>query len=128
MAEINNRDNRRILIVDDTRAIHDDFRKILCGEETNDELEGLSQALFGDEPSTTVTRTRFELESAYQGQEGLQKLIAAKEAGRPFAVAFVDMRMPPGWDGVETTLELWKVAPDLQIVICTAYSDYSWDD
>jgi signal transduction histidine kinase/DNA-binding response OmpR family regulator len=43
-------------------------------------------------------------------------------------MAFVDMRMPPGWDGVETTLELWKVAPDLQIVICTAYSDYSWDD
>ena len=43
-------------------------------------------------------------------------------------MAFVDVRMPPGWDGIETTLELWKVAPDLQIVICTAYSDYSWEE
>ena len=52
----------------------------------------------------------------------------AVAAGRPYAMAFVDVRMPPGWDGVETTREIWKVAPDLQIVICTAHSDYSWDE
>jgi two-component system, cell cycle sensor histidine kinase and response regulator CckA len=40
----------------------------------------------------------------------------------------LDVRMPPGWDGVETAARLWEVAPDLQIVICTAYSDYSWDE
>ena len=55
----------------------------------------------------------------------MQQAIAA---GNPYAMAFVDVRMPPGWDGVETTRELWKVAPDLQIVICTAYSDYSWQE
>src|SRR5206468_403202 len=42
--------------------------------------------------------------------------------------AFVDMRMPPGWDGVETIQRIWRIAPDLQMVICTAYSDYSWDE
>ena len=47
---------------------------------------------------------------------------------RPFAMAFLDVRMPPGWDGVETAARLWEVCPDLQIVICTAYSDYSWDE
>jgi PAS domain S-box-containing protein len=43
-------------------------------------------------------------------------------------MAFVDVRMPPGWDGIETIAKIWDVYPDLQIVICTAYSDYSWDD
>src|SRR5205823_618022 len=48
--------------------------------------------------------------------------------GAPYAVAFVDVRMPPGWDGIETISRIWKEFPDLQIVICTAYSDYSWDE
>ena len=52
----------------------------------------------------------------------------AAASGQPYAMAFVDMRMPPGWDGVETTLKLWEVEPDLQIVICSAYSDYSWEN
>jgi signal transduction histidine kinase/ActR/RegA family two-component response regulator len=43
-------------------------------------------------------------------------------------MAFMDVRMPPGWDGIETTAEIWKLDPDVQIVICTAYSDYSWSD
>jgi PAS domain S-box-containing protein len=46
---------------------------------------------------------------------------------RPYALAFVDVRMPPGWDGVETIARIWEVNPDLQIVVCTAYADYSWD-
>ncbi len=48
--------------------------------------------------------------------------------GRPYAMAFVDVRMPPGWDGIETIGHLWKVDPDLLVVICTAYSDYDWRD
>ena len=51
----------------------------------------------------------------------------AREQGRPYAMAFVDMRMPPGWDGVETIEHLWSVDPALQVVICTAYSDHQWD-
>ena len=43
-------------------------------------------------------------------------------------MAFVDMRMPPGWDGVETIEHLWEVDPDLQVVICTAFSDHDWDE
>jgi len=70
----------------------------------------------------------FPVDSAYQGQEGLEMVKKAQAEGRPYAMAFVDVRMPPGWDGVETTIQLWKSAPDLQIVICTAYSDYSWDE
>ena len=52
----------------------------------------------------------------------------ALQAGIPYALAFVDVRMPPGWDGVETIAHLWRVHPNLQVVVCTAYSDYSWND
>jgi YesN/AraC family two-component response regulator len=43
-------------------------------------------------------------------------------------MAFVDVRMPPGWDGIETIARIWEAYPDLQVAICTAYSDYSWDE
>jgi signal transduction histidine kinase len=48
--------------------------------------------------------------------------------GRPYALAFVDIRMPPGIDGVETTLLMWREEPELQVVLCSAHSDYSWDE
>jgi PAS domain S-box-containing protein len=119
--------NRRLLIIDDNQAIHADFKKILAG--TGNELAELALAeaeLFGA-GEARVEAEAFELTSAFQGQEGLAAVKKAREDGRPFALAFVDVRMPPGWDGIETTSRIWEIDPDLQIVICTAYSDYSWD-
>jgi PAS domain S-box-containing protein len=114
----------RILVIDDNRAIHSDFRKILC-PAVDDQLEDLETALFGVQEGN-IKPPVFEMDSAYQGQEGLALLEQAQKEGRPYWMAFVDVRMPPGWDGVETISRLWEVAPDLQAVICTAYSDYSW--
>jgi len=117
--------NQRILIIDDNHAIHDDFRKVLqisSGQNTLDETEA---ELFG-EPTLAPKIVGFELNSAYQGKEGYEMVKKAVSEGRPYAMAFVDMRMPPGWDGLETILNIWQVYPDIQIVICTAYSDYSW--
>ncbi len=119
--------NRRILVVDDNRAIHQDFRKILSPQADRAAVDQAEATLFGEEPSTGAAET-FEVESAYQGQEGLATVRQAIEAKRPFALAFVDMRMPPGWDGIQTARHLWEADADLQIVICTAYSDYSWDE
>jgi signal transduction histidine kinase/response regulator of citrate/malate metabolism len=122
--------NNRILIVDDNPAIHADVRKILCPEvsTTAQALDDFEAELLGTTPTPARQAISFEVDSAHQGQEGLALVTKAVGEGRPYAMAFVDVRMPPGWDGVETTLELWKIAPDLQVVICTAYSDYSWDD
>jgi len=118
---------RRILVVDDTRAIHEDFRKILHGGGGRTEVDVLEASLFGG-PVRTPTSMTYDVVSAYQGVEALAKVIEARAEGSPFALAFVDMRMPPGWDGVETVERLWEADPDLQIVICTAYSDYSWEE
>jgi len=120
--------SRRILIIDDNRDIHADFRKILMGAPSIEEqMQEAAAELFG-ESTGRVERPQFELASAYQGQQGLAVVLEANAAGRPFALAFVDMRMPPGWDGIETTARLLEADPDLQFVICTAYSDYSWDE
>lgn len=117
--------NLRLLVVDDNHAIHDDFRKILLPPE--DEADPFETAAFG-RAAPALVRGHFEIDSAYQGHESLERVCQAADRGRPYAVVFMDIRMPPGWDGVETTARLWARDPDLQVVICTAYSDYSWEE
>jgi PAS domain S-box-containing protein len=120
--------NRRVLVIDDNRAIHEDFRKILAPAiATAAALDTTEAAVFGDR-TDAVQQTQFEVDSAYQGQEGVLLVKQALEAGRPYAMAFVDVRMPPGCDGVETARKMWELDPDLQVVLCTAYSDYSWGE
>jgi diguanylate cyclase (GGDEF)-like protein len=114
----------RLLMIDDNPAIHEDYRKILAGPDDTP-ISAAEAALFG-EPQSTVSRPAFDVDSAMQGQEGVELARRALGEGRPYAVAFVDMRMPPGWDGVETIENLWKVDPDIQVVVCSAYSDYDW--
>jgi two-component system, cell cycle sensor histidine kinase and response regulator CckA len=126
-ADMNAGVNRRVLLIDDNPAIHEDFRKILCPKAENSRLDAMEVSLFG-ESARERPESHFETDSAYQGQEGLEKLRQSVAQGRPFAVAFVDVRMPPGWDGIETISHLWEVCPDLQVIICTAYSDYSWSE
>ncbi len=120
--------NRRILAVDDNPAIHEDFRKILTRTDAPDNRLDDLESAFLEAQSQPHVHAGFEVDSAYQGEEALAKVVHAFDHGDPYALAFVDMRMPPGWDGVETVSRLWKADPHLQIVICTAYSDYSWQE
>lgn len=124
--------HRRVLIVDDNTAIHDDFLKILGAAESDaGGVDAEAAALFGGGPGAAEPAppsADFTLEFVSQGQEALTRVRAARAAGQPFALAFVDMRMPPGWDGLTTILELWQADPEIQTVICTAYSDRSWEE
>jgi CheY-like chemotaxis protein len=120
-------DNHRILVIDDSLSIHEDFRKILEPPKDSGSLDQARAALFGETPSLP-THEHYTLEFAAQGQEGCGMVHSAYGAGHPYAMAFVDMRMPPGWDGLETIENLWYVDHDLEIVICTAYSDHPWED
>ena len=123
--------NRRILIVDDNEAIHGDFKKVLTksAEPDDGSLDHLEASILGDSqdkrPSSQLPD--FHLDSAFQGQEALSMVEKAEVEGRPYSLIFMDVRMPPGWDGVETTRRIWDKFPDIEVVICTAYSDYSLD-
>lgn len=123
---------RRIIVIDDTESIHSDFRKVLCPEaatKSQEALDELDRLMFGEQKDSVASNDPqfdFTIDHAYQGEEGLQKIVEEREKGNPFSVAFVDMRMPPGWDGLRTVEEISKKDPFIQIVICSAYSDYSW--
>jgi CheY-like chemotaxis protein len=118
----------RILVIDDNPAIHEDFRKILCRDRrSSTELEAQESELFGLAPALG-DQSEFEIDSAYQGEAGLARVYHAIQEDRPYDLAFVDVRMPPGWDGIEVTPRLWVADPGLPVVICTAYSDYSWEE
>lgn len=119
----------RILVIDDNPAIHSDIRKILAKPaRANPSLEDAESLLFGETVVEDESMTIFDIDSAFQGQEGLELVKKSLEENRPYSLAFVDVRMPPGWDGIETITRVWEVHPELQVVICTAYSDYSWED
>ncbi len=118
--------NNRILVIDDNRAIHADFLKILTDQRGGDDLNRMENSLF-DESSQVSLQPRFEVDCADQGRAGFELVQQAGQACLPYAMAFVDMRMPPGWDGVETIEHIWQVDSDIHIVICTAYSDHDWD-
>jgi diguanylate cyclase len=114
----------RLLMIDDNPAIHADYRKIL-GAPSDKQMSAAEAALFGEQQPRSQ-RPIFDVDSALQGREGVERARQALSEGRPYSVAFVDMRMPPGWNGLETIENLWKVDPDIQVVVCSAYADYDW--
>jgi len=120
--------NDRILVIDDNQAIRADFKKILQPADAQTTgLEAAGADLFGE--SSRQTRSAgFTVDTVPSGEEGLARVQAARAVGRPYALAFVDVRMAPGWDGIETTARIFPSDPDIQIIICTAYSDYSWEE
>ena len=124
------RTERRVLIIDDTPSVCDDFRKILCPQRTSSSINELEASLFGPERGSRRPQPdhQFQVDTANQGQEGFASVRRMLRLGTPYALAFIDMRMPPGWDGVETAARIWKADPAIQIVICSAYSDYSWNE
>ncbi|MCW8443355.1 EAL domain-containing protein [Fluoribacter gormanii] len=125
-----------IMIIDDNPSIHQDFIKVLTASNTKSELNHLDKQLFDDDsflndssdPDIECFLPKFIFTTACQGQEAIIKIKENLKKGIHYALAFVDIRMPPGWDGIETIKHMWEVDPDIQVVICTAYSDYSWED
>lgn len=121
--------NFRILIIDDNPAIHLDFQKILKMRKLTPTFNKLNQLVFGGKSESAGTDfPSFQIDCASQGEEGIQYIQQALDEGEPYALAFVDVRMPPGLNGIETIKRIWASDKEIQIVICTAYSDYTWEE
>lgn len=119
-----------ILVVDDNPAIHDDLRKILLvNDQKSQDLEVIKNQMFESKSSQYVPKIKYEIDSAVNGAQAVAMMEKCySQAGhKRYSLVFMDIVMPIGWDGVETTRRLWKVDPDLQVVICSAYSEYSWE-
>jgi len=117
----------RILVVDDNRRIHEDFDLVFFNRRRNLELEADQNEIYGQIEQPAVSKPTYELDHAFSGNEGIEKTQRAIAEGRPYQVAFVDIRMP-GMDGVETIERIWSIDSRIQAVICTAFADYRWED
>lgn len=116
----------RLLVIDDNSAIHYDFIKTLSPTAPGD-LDDLNEKLFNKKRKDSLL-PNFKIDTATQGDEGLELIRQALNEGSRYTLAFVDIRMPVGIDGIQTIKEIWQLDPDIQVVICTAFSDYSWED
>ena len=121
--------NRRILIVDDDQGIRDAYRQILTPPVLADDLLSNSAVLFGENEKlkSGISQSEYELTLASRGEEGVEEVKAAMIRKEPFAVAFVDMKMP-GIDGATTAKKIWELDPEIKIVIVTAFSECSPDE
>lgn len=126
---MNEENDFRIIVIDDNPAIHQDFIKILTTRAATPDLDIMEEEIFGNLPTAkNLMLPHFKIDTASQGQEGVKRIKEALEEGKPYALAFVDIRMPPGWNGIETIKHIWALDPNIQVVICTAFSDYTWEE
>jgi signal transduction histidine kinase/DNA-binding response OmpR family regulator len=129
-----NKEIRRILIVDDNESIHEDIKNILTSGHAIEDIvrDALSKELF-DSPDNRIDAMRdvaftYAIDSAYQGEEAVKMADDAGRKGAPYALIFMDVRMPPGIDGIQAVKRIWKTYPQTEVVLCTAFSDYAWDE
>ena len=125
MSDIGRLGNKRVLVVDDQKEIHDDFREMLQG---NDFLASDELAQAFDTADDGAGLPAFDLVHAASGEDGCEVVTSARAEGRPIAAAYVDVRMPPGIDGVEAVRRMRAVDQELEIVIMTAYTDKPLSD
>lgn len=122
--------DKRILLVDGNPAIHEDFHKAFCIKADNTKLTEVEGVLFPDKVKKTRTgqAVPYLIDSAYQGEQALKLIQQAVASQRPYAMAFIDLYLISGWNDMATIQRIWEVDPYLQVVICTAYADYSWQE
>ena len=117
--------NRRILLVDDEPKIVEELEKVLSpADKDNSELNELQNRLFGASSKARKASAVYDVCSCHQGEEAIEKVQLALQQQQPFAVAFIDIRMPPGIDGVSTAEKIRELDPNIQIVMMTGYSDF----
>ena len=126
---------KKILIVDDDHDIHPLIVKIIEKVNKQDgnkfgEIDNLLADLKGQEnkdaDSGDKSGVEFSFDHAFQGEEALKFIEQANSS--PYDVVFMDVRMPPGIDGIQTIKEVRKQNPEYPFIICTAYMDYTWEE
>lgn len=126
--------NVRVLIIDDEEMVRDNIEEILVPQSpaTNLDLDAAADLLFGESQALSAQDKGrknfpdFKVDKAVNGEQGLEMIKAAVAQEEPYAVIFLDMRMP-GWDGLETAKRIRQVDRLAEIIIVTAYSDHSID-
>ena len=115
--------NYRVLVVDDQREIHQDFEEMLTPGVTGASTDDLAEAFASEVDESFLPK--FKLLHARGGSEAYDIVKTTIETGDPVAVAYIDIRMPPGMDGIETTRRIRAIDENIEIVLMSAYTDKS---
>ncbi|EPZ52350.1 response regulator receiver domain protein [Bacteriovorax sp. BAL6_X] len=110
---------RRILIVDDNEDIHELMS--MCLVDLEDDLKE-------DLTNSAYQSCQLKIDSAFQGEQAVAMANKAYLESSPYDVIFMDVRMPPGIDGIEAISRIVKQYPKQNFVICSAYSDYTLEE
>ena len=124
--------NKRILVIDDDQDLWKAYRLVLepNAQEPGSEKAGIYKLLGSaeDEGNPEAKDGCYQVSYADQGNTGFGLVEKAVAEDAPFAVAFIDVRMPPGWDGMKTAGRIRSLDKNIEIVIVTAYSDRSCEE
>jgi CheY-like chemotaxis protein len=125
-----NDDSIRVLIADDDEHILECYREAFGGSEETDYIKvlGALDAELFDVDNEVEETPRFDIVACNQGQTAIDKAIEAAEKGNPFDVVILDVRMPPGIDGVEAGSRIRELDADVEIVFVTGFSDVPLDE
>lgn len=125
--------NNRILIVDDQEDLREQLGRLLVSSgqpnKTSTLVQSMRERLMGIEedkqnPAPKIV-PQYDIDTAGQGEEAFEMVQAALDNNAPYAVMFTDMRMPPGWDGLQTAKKVREIDKNIEIVIMTAYADHT---
>lgn len=127
--------NTKILIVDDIEDIHQSMMSTLSFEsgetegKAKQEFSNISKEVLKNESIKTFkSPIKYSFESAFSGKEAIKKVQDLAGTTLPIPLAIMDIRMPPGLDGAKCLKEIWSIDPRIYAIICTAHSDYSWEE
>jgi CheY-like chemotaxis protein len=115
----------RILAVDDDAGLLDDYRRIL-NPGTGPRDESLFAQLESDLIGAAVGHKRFpeiDVATATQGHAAVDAVRAALDEGRPFAVAFIDLYLARGLDGLRAAEQIRALDSDIHIVLVSAKAE-----
>ena len=119
--EIDDCANKRVLVVDDQHEIHTDFMEMLSPTEVGSSADEMAEAFLSETPE--IGLPTFELLHSVSGEDACEVIRAGRNLNRPIALAYVDVRMPPGIDGVETIRQIREIDREVELVVMTAYTE-----
>lgn len=130
MSAIQNQQIIKVLVADDDERVLECYREAFGDvEQTNQMrvLDVLAAELF-DTNKRLESQPRFVCVACNQGSDAIRAVEAARIEGAPFDVVILDIRMPPGIDGVEAGSQIRERDPDVEIIFVTGYSDVPFDE
>ena len=130
MYTVQNQEYIKVLVADDDENVLECYREAFGGEEQTNQMKALD-ALAADLFDTTrdiKVQPKFDIVACSQGEDAIKVAEAAAEAGKPFDVVILDVRMPPGIDGVEAGCRIRRLDPDVEIVFVSGFSDVPFEE